>query len=60
MDADTDAIRELERARLRALVDVDLVAARALHAQDYQLITPGGRAVSGAEYLRDIEPGALD
>ena len=51
--------RELERARLRSLVEGDLVTARTLHANDYQLITPGGRSLSGAEYLGDIESGAL-
>ena len=56
---DTD-IGELERARLRSLVEVDLATARTLHAPEYQLITPGGRAVSGEEYLGDIESGALD
>jgi hypothetical protein len=51
--------RELERVRLRALVERDLVTARTLHAPDYQLITPGGRSLSGAAYLGDIESGAL-
>jgi hypothetical protein len=56
-DAD---IRELERSRLRSLVEVDLATARQLHAPEYQLITPSGRALSGEEYLGDIESGALD
>ena len=51
--------RDLERARLRSLVEGDLVTARTLHATDYQLVTPGGRSVSGTEYLSDIESGAL-
>jgi hypothetical protein len=51
--------RDLERARLRSLVEGDLVTARTLHATDYQLITPGGSSVSGTEYLGDIESGAL-
>jgi hypothetical protein len=55
-----DQFGELERSRLRSLVEVDIATARQLHAPDYQLITPGGRAVSGAEYLGDIESGALD
>ena len=52
-------LRELERARLRSLVERDLVTARTLHAPDYQLITPGGRSVSGVAYLGDIESGSL-
>ena len=36
-----------------------MATARPLHAAEYQLITPGGRALSGAEYLGDIESGAL-
>jgi hypothetical protein len=51
--------RELERARLRSLVDGDLSTARTLHASDYQLITPSGRSLSRAAYLGDIESGAL-
>ena len=55
-----DHFRTLERSRLRSLVEVDVATARAMHAPDYQLITPGGSAVPGAEYLGDIESGALD
>ena len=55
-----DFFRSLERTRLRSLVEVDLPTARALHAPDYQLITPGGRALTGAEYLDAIESGDLD
>ena len=51
--------RELERVRLGSLVQRDLATARTLHAPDYQLITPGGRSLSGAAYLGDIESGAL-
>src|SRR5215218_10240472 len=54
-----DSVRELERSRLRSLVEVDMATARELHASDYQLITPGGRALSRDEYLGDVESGAL-
>ncbi len=37
-----DQIRAIERERLRALVDVDLEVAERLHADDFQLINPGG------------------
>jgi hypothetical protein len=34
--------------------------AGALHADDHQLITPGGVAISGADYLRGVATGELD
>jgi len=54
-----DVIRATERARLQALVDADMVTADALHADDYQLITPGGASLSKAEYLAGIADGSL-
>lgn len=50
----------LERERLRSLVDRDLGAAETLHSDDYQLITPGGRALSKREYLDGVWSGDLD
>ena len=59
-DADlADLLRATERARLRALVEADMAAADALHAEDYQLITPGGGTLSKAEYLAGIADGTL-
>jgi hypothetical protein len=58
-----DAVRELraaERQRMKALVNADDRAARGLHAEDYQLITPGGATYSKDEYLGDIASGILD
>ncbi len=52
--------RERERQRLRALVDADLDLARSLHADDYQLITPGGATLSRDGYLDGIATGELD
>lgn len=51
--------RDLERTRLRALVDADVAGAHALHAPEYQLVTPGGMTLSRDAYLGDIESGAL-
>ena len=51
--------RVLERARLRALVDRDIPLARQLHAENFHLVTPKGRSLSKAEYLGEIETGAL-
>jgi hypothetical protein len=48
---DAAEIEALERARLVALVNRDLTAAGRLHADDYQLITPGGGSLSKQEYL---------
>jgi Domain of unknown function (DUF4440) len=56
---EADRIRNLERARLRALVDGDLETARELHAPDFQLITPTGRSLSGEEYLGEVASGRL-
>jgi len=55
-----DDIRAAERARLRALVEPDLDRADAVHAQDYQLITPGGAVLSKQEYLGAVATGELD
>jgi hypothetical protein len=54
-----DHFRELERTRLRALVAGDVALAHELHADDYELIPPGGRPLSKAEYLGGIESGDL-
>lgn len=51
---------ELERQRLAALVAGDVDLARSLHADDYQLITPGGDTFSRDDYLAGIATGDLD
>ena len=38
-----EEIAAIERRRLAALVGGDIETASALHADDYELITPGGR-----------------
>lgn len=48
-----------ERRRLAALVSGDFELARSLHADDYELITPGGRALTKDEYLGDLESGEM-
>lgn len=47
-------------ARLRALVSGDIETALALHADDFQLITPIGVALSRSEYLGAIASGQID
>ena len=54
-----DQIRSLERGRLRALVAADMATARPLHADEFQLITPGGVAFTRDRYLGKIEQGTL-
>ena len=53
-------LRTTERRRLRALVEGDLAVAHELHADDYQLVTPGGGTVSKDAYLGDIASGVID
>ena len=53
-------LRATEVSRLRALVDADMETADSLHAEDFQLITPGGSALSKAEYLSGVASGELD
>ena len=52
-------LARLERARLRALVEHDLETAAALHAEDYELITPGGAVLTRSDYLDAIATGNL-
>src|ERR1017187_5157635 len=59
MGLDAAALRDIERRRLRALVQADMDTAAALHADDYQLITPRGYAMSKQEYLDRIASGRL-
>jgi hypothetical protein len=51
---------DLEKRRLRALVDADAPTLDALHADDFVLIHPGGGVWSRAEYLGGIGSGAID
>jgi hypothetical protein len=54
-----DAFRELERSRVRALVEQNMGLARQLHAVDFQLITPTGHLYLRDQYLGEIEAGQL-
>jgi hypothetical protein len=51
---------DVERRRLRALVDADLVVAEQLHADDFQLITPSGGSLSKEEYLQAVASGEVN
>ena len=54
-----DDFRELERCRLRSLVERNLPLAWQLHSVDFQLVTPNGLTFSRDQYLGDIETGLL-
>ncbi|HET7689140.1 MAG TPA: nuclear transport factor 2 family protein [Nocardioidaceae bacterium] len=58
--ADADMFRALEQRRLLSLVDVNMTVAEQLHADDYQLITPGGRTLDKRDYLDGVAQGVLD
>jgi hypothetical protein len=56
---DPDKLASIERERLRLLVEGDVDAAAAFHADDFQLITPSGRPLSKAGYLERIRSGRI-
>lgn len=55
-----DQIGDMERERLRALVDADVETADRLHAEDFQLINPFGSSLSKDEYLGAIASGDIN
>jgi hypothetical protein len=57
---DVDELRDVERRRLRSLVEGDLGVAEALHADVYKLITPGGSTETKETYLAAIASGRLN
>jgi hypothetical protein len=58
--AHAQQLSEVEHRRLRSLVDRDMAVAASLHADDYELVTPGGAALSKQVYLNGVESGELD
>ena len=57
---DANDVRALERTRLRSLVDADMETARRLHADDYELVTPGAARLSKEAYLGAIASGEIN
>jgi hypothetical protein len=57
---DADVLRQLERERLRSLVEADMKRARELHAEEFQLVNPRGETLTKDQYLSGIESGRLD
>ncbi len=56
----SDGIRALELERLRSLTEPDVAIAYLIHADDYELVTPGGKNLSREEYLGGISSGELN
>ena len=54
-----EEIAEIERRRLAALVAGNIETAAALHADDYELITPGDRVYSKDRYLASVASGEI-
>lgn len=54
-----DELRATERRRLASLVAADAAGAEAVHATDYQLITPSGACLSREDYLEPIAEGVF-
>jgi len=59
LDRDDDPFPRLEHERLAALVRGDIGRATELHADDYELVPPGGGVVDRAGYLEPIASGAF-
>jgi hypothetical protein len=57
---DADVLRDIEHRRLRSLVTADSAAAEALHAADFQLVTPSGGVWSKEHFLAGIAAGRID
>ena len=54
-----DETRAIEHERLRSLVAKDMEVAYRLHADDFQLIPPGGTPHSKEEYLGGVASGEI-
>jgi len=59
MSSSATLLPDLERQRLRALTEADVVTADPLHAADYWLITPNGSEMTKDDYLGAIASGRL-
>jgi len=60
MNIDPATVVNLERERLRALVERDMAVAERLHAPDYQLVTPNGSTRTKSTYLSGVESKRLE
>lgn len=53
-------LADIERRRLRALVEARVADADALHAPDFQLVNPSGGVWSREKYLGGIADGTIN
>ena len=60
MNIDPAAVANIERKRLRALVERDMAVAERLHAPDFQLVTPNGSTRTKSSYLSDVQSKRLE
>ena len=60
MSDEEDELRAIEQERLAAFVAKDIEALEGLHADDFQLINPGGQELSKRAYLSGIEGGMIE
>src|SRR5262249_1957922 len=58
--AQSEDLAQLERARTEAFRDAHIDAARELMADDFQLINPGGQALSRDQLLQGVKAGQPD
>jgi ketosteroid isomerase-like protein len=56
---EAEAIRAIQRKRSAALLAANIQAAREIHADDFQLVTPLGAVFSKDQYLGAVEAGVL-
>lgn len=57
---DSETVVNIERQRLRSLVNRDMSVAERLHASDYQLVTPNGGTLGKTAYLDDVSAKRLE
>jgi Domain of unknown function (DUF4440) len=55
-----ERLRQIERTRLKALVDANVAVAGPLIANDFELINPLGELLTRTDLLGDVGSGALD
>ena len=60
LNSEIETLKEIERTRLKSLVEADMATASALHSDDFQLINPSGRTFSKEQYLGGVSTGNLD
>jgi ketosteroid isomerase-like protein len=58
-NSEADTIRSVQRERSAALLAANIEAARRIHSDEFQLITPLGAVFSKDQYLSAVETGVL-